>query len=464
MDSTRTTGSNARVAVIGAGLTGLSAALALQKQGITVELFEKQKDCGGVLTTCQRDGWLYELGPSTLMRGTPMVESLIQELQLEDQLVTPSKDSRRRYIVRQQQPVALPTSPLSFITSRWLSPRGKLRLLKEPFIPQGKNREQETVADFTRRRLGEEVLDYGVNPFVSGIHAGDPAKLSLRLAFPRLYQAEGLGGSLFNGFRKLAKNRSKPRPPKGIVSFRQGLSTLPQSMLKHFQGTLHTGVTLQSLEAQKPGWQLNWQTADGTTAQGHFSAVIFSCWSEEIAALLPTSSGIQWPAIDYSATQVVALGFRREAVTHPLDGFGILVPAKEQLPFLGALFASTLFPNRAPEGHVLMHVFLGGKVHPDLVGIDQNDFQQKILPDLARILGIRGEPVFFDTRIWPHAIPQYTLAHEAFLQARQQLEQQYSGLFLAGNTVDGISMPHCLQSGSDTALRAFRKISNIHNH
>jgi oxygen-dependent protoporphyrinogen oxidase len=441
------------VAIIGAGLTGLSAALELQRQGAQVTLLEKNTHCGGVLTTRRRDDWLYELGPSTLMRGNPVVESLLEELQLHDQLVAPPKIARNRFIIRNQQIVALPNSPLSFFTSPWITAGGKLRLLCEPFQPKGKNRELETVADFARRRLGPQVLDYGINPFVSGIHAGDPEQLSLKLAFPRLYQAEEVGGSLFNGFRKLAKARSKPRPPKGIVSFRQGLSTLPERMREHFRGELHTEISLQTLAAQGAEWQIRWKSRDGNERQQTFQAVIIACWSPAIEALLPRPQQQSWPQIDYSSTQVVTLGFRREDVQHPLNGFGVLAPASERLPFLGALFASSLFPNRAPENHVLMHVFLGGKTRPDLIGLSQQQFQQQIFPSLAKILGIQAQPVLFDTHTWSPAIPQYTPAHETFLQARQQLERNHKGLFLAGNTVDGISMPHCLQSGYEAAKR-----------
>lgn len=440
------------IAVIGAGLTGLSAALSLQAKGYSVDLFEKQDRCGGVITTVHHPDYLYELGPSTLQRGTPVLESVLKQCGLLDELVTPAPAARNRFVIRDGKTVAIPHSPLSFPFSRWLSLKGKLRLLQEPFIRKGEHSDQESIADFTRRRLGSEVLDYGVNPFISGIYAGDPEQLSLRLAFPKLYQAEQAGGSLIKGFRMLAKRKPRPRIPRGILTFRQGMQQLPEAMRAHFKGQFHPSITLNKIEKSGSGWQLSWTPgADRERQQKSYSSVIVSGWSPELRTLLTPYLPHPWPEIDYAGVQTVALAFDRTQVSHPLNGFGILAPSRENLPFLGVIFTSSLFPERAPKEQVLLNLFLGGKQHPEYVGLSPQELEAQVLPALSQILGIHGTPLFIDSRAWKQAIPQYTPAHEAFLHSRDLMEQNHPGLYLAGNVVDGISMPYCLESGHNTA-------------
>lgn len=450
----------ANIAVIGTGLTGLSAALALQRKGYSVDLFDKQEHGGGVVTTVRHPDYLYELGPSTLQRGTPVLESVLKQCGLLNELVMSAPAARNRFVIRNGKTVAIPRSPLSFPFSRWLSLKGKLRLLCEPFIRKGAHSDQESIAEFARRRLGREAFDYGVNPFISGIYAGDPEQLSLKLAFPKLYQAEQVGGSLIKGFRRLAKQNPRPRLPRGIISFKRGMSQLPEAMLAHFKGQFHPSIALKKIEKSESGWQLHWTSATPKTPQQKSYAAIVICgWSPELETLLTPFLTEPWPKIDYAGVQTVALAFPRDQVSHPLDGFGILAPSRERLPFLGVIFSSSLFPDRAPQGQVLLNLFLGGKQHPEHTGLSEAELQAQVLPALSRILGIRGAPLFLDSRTWKQAIPQYTPAHAAFLRSRDLLEQNHPGLYLAGNTVDGISMPHCLESGYHAAEKIHKQIT-----
>lgn len=470
-----------RIAVIGAGLTGLSAALHLQAAGLQVDLFEKQDRCGGVVTTQRRNGFLYELGPATLQRGTPALESILELCNLRDSILAPAQAAKNRYIIKNGKLVSLPNSPLSFFTSKWISAAGKLRLLGEPFIGRGQATAQESVADFVRRRLGQQALQYGVDPFVSGIYAGNPEQLSLRLAFPRLYLAEQTGGSLIKGFRKLRKQSSGPRIPRGLLSFKEGMQQLPDAMRASFKGNVYTGITVTEISripeakaesgsqlsnSDSAKWNVKWQEPGNSPVQSQdYAAVIVAGWSEDLkkllTPLLETSHGNQpsgWPEILYAPVQIAVLAYSKDQIQHPLDGFGVLAPSSEKLPFLGVIFASSIFPERAPNNQVLLNVFLGGIRSPQSAGLSQQEFTEQIQPALNRLLGITGSPLWYDTRTWKQAIPQYTFEHEEFLNLRKHLETSHPGLFLAGNSVDGISMPNCLESGLQAAQKVQQQL------
>ncbi|MCH8474636.1 MAG: protoporphyrinogen oxidase [Opitutales bacterium] len=444
------------VAIIGAGLTGLTAAYFLQKEGVDAQVFEATCRIGGAVTTRREREYLFEQGPSTLLRGSPVLERLLHELDLEKDLTPPNPEAKKRFVVRRGQPVALPAGPLAFPFSPWLSFKGKLRLLTEPFRKRGPETKGETVAAFAERRLGREVLDYGVNPFVGGIYAGDPKRLAVALAFPTLAEAEEKGGSLFRGFLKLAKEKKKarggaPRPPKGTVSFAEGLEKLPQTLAEALSEKPVLKSPLQKAERTGDGrWQLTFAGGESKV----FEQILITTWSEELAATLPSPPEREtWPEIRYAPVQVVTLAFPRATVGHALDGFGVLVPEVEDLPFLGVIFASSLFPGRSPEGEVLLNLFIGGERHPEAAAYNEEQVRQKILPSVAELLSIKAEPKFYAARHWPKAIPQYTLDHHSFLLSSQAAEKAWAGFFLAGNMVDGISMPQCLESGHKAARK-----------
>ena len=448
-------GKKPSIAIVGAGLTGLSAAYFLEREGGSATVFEASDRVGGAITTRRSGDYLYELGPSTLLRGSSVLEEILRDLSLESSLAMPGPEARCRYVVRKGKPVALPSSPFSFPFSPWLSARGKLRLLTEPFRRRGKHRETESVAEFTRRRLGPEVLDYGVSPVVGGIYAGDPRNLSLRLAFPRLYLAEEKGGSLMRGFWRLMREQKKargdaPRPPRGTISFRDGLDTLPKALASSLQSSLRLGTRMEKLQKDASGgWRISWVSSDGKErGEEVFDRVLLTSWTPELAGAVPPPPGRpDWPEVTYAPVQVVTLAFPQQAGQHPLDGFGVLVPEKEKLPFLGVIFASSLFAGRAPGNQVLVNLFLGGQRSPEAAAYGEEDLRAKVFPALDQLLGLRGEPLFMDRRAWPRAIPQYTNEHATFLEARKQWEAENAGLHLAGTAVDGISMPQCLESG-----------------
>lgn len=446
-----------RLAIVGAGITGLTAAHALQQAGADVTVFEGRREVGGAIrSTRTADGWLVEGGPNTLMLRDASLDPWLAQLGLADALLTSNPAATKRFIVRHGAPQALPTGPLSALTTPLLSLRGKLRLLREPFIAKNTTEPDETLASFARRRVGQEFLDYAVNPFVGGVYSCSPDDLSVRHALPRLWRLEQEHGSLVRGALALrrARRKSGTKTKPRLVSFRDGLHVLPQTIARQLGDVVRTGCAVRSIAKTRDGrWEL--LTANGTET---FDRVLLSLSAPALATLEIGGAQPLAPlgALPYTTVTSVALGFPRTAVRHALDGFGLLVPARENRRILGTLFSSSLFAGRAPEGHVLLTTFVGGR-QPEYAGKSDAELETIVREELGELLGASGTPVFRQFTRWPQAIPKYTPAFGATLDAMQQFEREHAGLFLGGHFRDGISVPDCIAAGRKAAERLLAK-------
>lgn len=447
------------IAIVGAGITGLTTAWRLHRQGYRVSVFERNASVGGVIASHREGGWLAECGPNSIQES-PEIAALIDELGLGAERVTTTPAARNRFIVRRGQPVPVPLSPPHLLTSPLFSLRARVRVLAEFFTQPRVRTTDVSLASFIATHFGQEIVDYALNPFVAGVYAGDPEKLSARHAFPALWQLERQHGSLLRGFRAQAiekRARGRSGGPPLIISFREGLAALPQAIAAKLPtGSVRTGASVTSLIPGEP-WKLIWSQND-TVETAEFDAVVLALPSPALSQLVFGTLGERELAsldhLPHPPVSSVFLGFRREQVAHALNGFGMLVPAREPRSILGVLFASTLFPGRAPEGHVALTVFVGGMRQPDLARLPTEELVARIMPDLRDLLGVSGEPVFQRHNFWPRAIPQYNLGHERFLEPMTQCENQHPGLFIGGNARHGISLPDCVRSGQQLATRA----------
>lgn len=446
-----------RVAVIGGGVTGLTAAWHLERAGLRAVVFERSTRVGGAVGTLRRDGWLHELGPNSLLEGSPTVASFIEAAGLGPRRVYAAPEAQNRYIVRGGKLVPMPTSPGRFATTPLFSFGAKIKLLGEPFRARGAADADESVADFVVRRLGREFLDYAVNPFVGGVYAGDPRRLSVRHGFPKLRALEQEHGSLIRG--ALARRNASGGPKGRMFTFPEGLEELPRSLAGQLAEPVRTGVKIRVVRRHDETWRIEYTAADGSAHSADFSAVICALPADALAGLgfegVPHAERLgALREIEHPAVVSVFTGYSRSDVAHPLDGFGALVPEVEQGKILGTLFSSTLFPGRAPEGHVALTSFVGGTRQPDVARLEDAELLQVVRTELGRLVGARGEPAFVHLQRWPRAIPQYTIGYGRFKDAIASVEAGAPGLFIGGNCRDGISLANCLDSGHRLANAA----------
>ncbi len=451
------------VAVVGAGLAGLAAAWRLSRAGARVRVFEASERAGGVVRTARADGWLAEEGPNSMADPPPAVRGLLREAGLEARLVPTGPAARRRYVVRGGRPLPVPLSPLQLLFSPLFSLSGRLRVLREPWAAPGGGAE-ESVAALARRRFGQEVLDYAVEPFVGGIFAGDAERLSARHAFPRLVAMEERHGSLLRAAVAAARERraAGAAPGPASFSFAEGMEELPRALAAGLEDAPRTGSPVRAVRRTGAGWEVSAEGAGGAEV---FDAVVLAVAAHQLPELeLEGAEAAALRAlgeIHHAPIAVAALGFRRDDVAHPLDGFGVLVPKVERRRVLGVLFTSTLFPGRAPEGHVLLTVFLGGDRSPELTLLPADEREAIIREELAALLGVRGEPVFRHHAAWPRAIPQYGLGYGDVKARMDALERAASGLHLAGSYRAGVSVGDTLASGLAAADAVLARVGAL---
>jgi oxygen-dependent protoporphyrinogen oxidase len=433
------------VVVVGAGISGLAAAFRLARGGLRVAVLEAAERVGGAIETFSDGAWRFEMGPNTVVESDESVGRLIRDAGLEGEKIVASPAAKRRYLYKNSQLVPLPGGPGGLLRTPLFSAGAKLRLLREPWIGRPPGGIEESIAQLVRRRLGTELLDYAVGPFVSGVYAGDPERLSARWAVPKIHALEREHGSLIRG----AFARRKGSSPHGsMISFREGLEELPRRLAREIRD-VRTGVSARRVLRIENGFRV--ETSAGPVEAAR---VVLAVPADAAARLLEeaTSGASRLLAeLPYAAVAVISLGWRREDVGHPLDGFGFLAPRKEGLRLLGCLFPSGIFPGRAPEGYVALAAFGGGRTDPELAGWDEDRIAATAISELRGPLKLRGEPALRLVRRWPRAIPQYELGHGRFVERGREIERALPGLRLAGNFLGGISVPDCIRNATALA-------------
>lgn len=449
--------------VLGAGISGLSTAFALKKASIDTLLLEAAPRPGGVIKSVKCDGYLVECGPQSFS-GNSHVTALCHDLGIIDERIL-ADSYAPRYVLINGKLQLVPMSPPSLLFSPLMGGGTRTAILRDIFGKSQAPEPDESVASFIRRKYSATLLDRLVGPFVSGIYAGDPEKLSLRAAFPILYQAEKASGSILRGIFQVRKNKKKtaaagPRERPTLQTFRDGNETLVRTLAAKLNDRLRCGIEISSIEHINSNQHANSSRFRVAVRSPRGSEIIEA---ERLVVSVPTDvaarllvsidSGFEnsLAPVEYSPVAVVSLGYRNEDLGHPADGFGFLVPRSSQLNILGTVWNSSLFPGRAPQGQTLVTSFVGGATNPAVLHQSQSELVAQVHRELAPLMTIRQQPVFSHVTIWPRAIPQYNLGHSARLAALDATRSKYPGLYFAGNYLTGPAIGTCVEQAAKVA-------------
>ena len=446
------------VLVVGGGISGLVCAYTLRKSGIDAQLVESSQCPGGVIQSLSREGFLCELGPQSFS-GTPALRQLCVDLGISNDLLQ-APPRAPRYVLIDGKLRPLPLSPPAFFMSSLLDASTKWALVRDIFGKSIPPNADESVAAFTRRKFSAQLLDRLVGPFVSGIYAGDPERLSVRSAFPQLYEAEKAAGSVVRGMLRIAKSKKGPRESPTLQSFREGNETLVRALAAKLGLSLLTETSATEISRLQDGsFDVRLEANHGGESVAAQFLVLATPTDVTSRLLAGLDSSFESPlhSIEYAAVAVVSLGYRKKDVGHSLNGFGFLVPRSAGLPVLGSVWNSSLFPGRAPDGHALLTSFVGGTTDPAASRLKPEELTSLVHREISPLLSIGSNPVFSNVTIWPRALPQYNIGHADRLAAVAKACSRFPGLWLTGNYLRGPAIGSCVDQALAIAEEVRRK-------
>ena len=436
--------------VAGAGISGLVCAYALRKAGIDARIVESAAVPGGVIRSERREAYLLEFGPQSF-NASAAVLKLCRELHIEDRLVQ-APPKAPRFVLINGKLLRVPLTPPALLSSSLFSSKSKMRVLRDFLGHSTPPENDESVAAFVRRKFSPEVLEKLVGPFVSGIYAGDPEKLSLRGAFPQLHEAERSSGSVIRGMLRAGKMNGAASAKPTLQTFRDGNQTLIAALAANLGASLRCGVEVRAARiapetAAGPVFEVT-AIANGREEIIKTERLIIATPSLQASSLLRGIDPQFEPSlkrIEYAPVAVVSLGYALTSIRHSLDGFGFLVPRSSGLRILGTVWNTSLFSNRAPQGHALLTSFLGGATDPQAISLSESQLVSNVHRELAAILGISQEPLFSSVWTYDRAIPQFNIGHAETMNFLTELQSKYPRLWLAGNYWRGPSLAVCIE-------------------
>jgi len=455
-----------KIVIIGTGISGLSTGYWMQKAGYQITFLERKDQAGGSMLTVRKEGLTIDFGPNSGLDSSPYFHPILEDIDAVENVIYASGMAKNRYILKNHRLVKMPMGPLSLLSTPLFNIRGKLAIFREPWVKRGDA--PESVAGFVERRFGREFLDYAINPFISGIYAGDPEHLSVREALPKLYALEEKYGSVIRGAiqgRKERKNRAeKAKIASRMFSFSGGMQAMAASIEGHLRKKgaeflYQRDVT--DLEKTKGGYKIKFShTGKGKKIQESLETgqIILSLPAGPASGILkkldPDFAGIL-SGIEYPPVLVLYLVFHGKDIASGEDGFGFLIPEVEKASFLGAIYSSTLFPqtlaDHSEKNLRSFTVFIGGARTP-LPNLDKDPAMRKkveetTIGELQKIIHTKNPPMFQESHFWPSAIPQYNMGYDMVIRARENFEKNLPGLYIRANYVDGISLSDCLTAG-----------------
>jgi len=447
--------------VVGGGISGLVCAYELRKAGVEAHLLEASPRAGGVIRSERREGYLLELGPQSFS-GTAPLRALCTELGIDGDLVqAPARAPR--YVLVDGALWPVPLDPPALLMSSLLSVATKRSLARDLFGNSRPPEQDESVASFVRRKFSAELLDKLAGPFISGIYAGDPERLSVRSAFPQVYEAEKSAGSVIRGIKRAGKTGKEPRERPTLLSFREGNETLIRALQTKLGAAARVGTEVvglrRDLAANRFELKIRAANQEETITTDHLLLATPTDVAGRLLHDVNAGFGPLLSAIEYAPVAVVSLGYRRSDVGHSLEGFGFLVPRSAGLRVLGTVWNSSLFRGRAPEGHVLLTSFVGGAADPQAVTLAAESLVSLVHGEFARVLALSQRPAFSNVAIYRRALPQYNLGHSDRLAAIEKLRRELPNLWLAGNYLQGPSIGACVEQSQAVARKVLSQVT-----
>lgn len=456
-------------------MTGLTAAFRLLELApeTNLALFESSNRLGGVVQTERRDGYTLELGPDSMLRRLPWGVGLCRRLGIENELVGTEAAAKGVYTVHHGRAVKMPEGLAimaperiwPMVTTPILSCRGKARMAAERFVPTRNEDSDESLADFARRRLGQEAYERIVQPLAGGIFMGDPERLSLQACFPPFAAMEAEHGSLIKATRQARRDRMAKAgdgpPPSVFTAPRDGLGQMIAALADKLGARAQLGQRVAALRQAENGWLLTVEDVKtGEQRSESFDAVIVAAPAAAAAELLAPINGRVGQilsGLEYSSCAIVQLAYPVERVNHPLDAAGLVVPHIERRTMQACSFSSVKYAGRAPDGMRLFRVFLGGALQPELPGETEERLVEMARQDVGQLLGVTGEPSLVSLTRWKQSMPQYGVGHLERVAEIEELATQHHGLELAGAAFRGVGIPHCIHSAEQAVERLLPK-------
>ncbi|HEV2616222.1 MAG TPA: protoporphyrinogen oxidase [Candidatus Acidoferrales bacterium] len=444
--------------VVGAGISGLACALRLAEMGIGVRLLEASEQLGGMISSVERDGFLFESGPQSFQM-TPDLRELIRVANFDGELIE-ADPKTPRYVLLGGKLRPAPMSPPTLLSTSLLGIGSKVRLLGEAFRRSKPATHDESFADFVRRKFGTEILEHLAGPFASGVFAGDPERLSLRSTFPSMAQWEEEYGSIVRGAMKSRSSDERTRPT--LAGFKRGMGSFMNALTRKLGSSVTTGVRVDSFEpAGDAGWSIRCSGTGGAETLQANALVLATPAYEAARVTNKFADGLSraLSGIPYAPIAVVAEGYRREQVGHALNGFGFLVPRKEGLRTLGTVWNSSLFLGRAPEGMVVITSFIGGAMDLRILELTGEQIANQVRQEIGKVLQISGSPMAHHVWIHAKALPQYNLGHAQRVGAIYDELEKHRGIFIAANYLEGPSIGNCVSQGFRAAKSVLEHLS-----
>lgn len=438
------TSSSNTIAVLGGGISGLSTAWYLKKKGFEVTLFEAQEDTGGVIRSVSNQYSVFDFGPNTIRDKTGSVSEMITDLGLEDEVLSMSEGSKTRFIVKNGELKKIKQNPISFLFSDVLSWKGKKVLFSEPIRKSLKSDSDESIGSFLERRIGKEAVEYLADPFFSGIYAGDIYSLSKNKLIGKLSDFEQEYGSISKGFLKSRKKKSSFKPK--VISFKKGVQQLTDKLTERLENSiLHEEV--KSLQVQQSNFKV-------TTAEQdyNFDKVVSCLPAHVLKEVLKTDDqklGNSLSEINYSPMLSTQLVFKKEDLNLPENGFGFLVPRKENTRVLGAIWKSNIFPDQTEDEYVHVNLMTGGSHDIKVIDQDIRDIENEVIEEFSAIMNVKGDAEMVSSKLWKNAIPQFCVDFASVEESMDRFQQENEGFYIGGNYRWGVSVSDCVDGAKN---------------